>query len=113
MGFFKKKEKEEPVKELKAMVSGRVIPVTEVAGPVFSSKALGDGIAIRPGDHGTMQRRDFHGGGDRPCSGDHGEQRGRAAVAYRTGYGITERRRIQGDGKTGEESKAGGCTAGV
>ena len=48
MGFFKKKEKEEPVKELKAMVSGRVIPVTEVADPVFSSKALGDGIAIRP-----------------------------------------------------------------
>lgn len=48
MGFFRKKEKEEPVKELKAIVSGQVIPVTEVEDPVFSSKALGDGIAIRP-----------------------------------------------------------------
>ncbi len=48
MGFFKKKEKEEPVKELRAIVSGQVIPVSEVADPVFSSKALGDGIAIRP-----------------------------------------------------------------
>ena len=48
MGFFKKKEKEEPVKELRAIVSGHVIPITEVADPVFSSKALGDGVAIRP-----------------------------------------------------------------
>lgn len=48
MAFFKRKEKEKPVKELKAYVSGHVIPVTEVADPVFSSKALGDGIAIRP-----------------------------------------------------------------
>ncbi len=46
MGFFKKKE--ETVKELRAVVSGSVIPITEVADPVFSSKALGDGIAIRP-----------------------------------------------------------------
>ncbi|MCI8431279.1 MAG: PTS glucose transporter subunit IIA [Lachnospiraceae bacterium] len=38
----------EPVKELRAIVSGQVIPVSEVADPVFSSKALGDGIAIRP-----------------------------------------------------------------
>ena len=48
MGFFRRTEKEQPVKELKAMVSGRVLPLTEVADPVFSSKSLGDGIAIRP-----------------------------------------------------------------
>ena len=48
MLFFKKKEKEEPVKELKAFVSGKVIPVTEVSDQVFSSKALGDGVAIEP-----------------------------------------------------------------
>lgn len=41
-------EKNEPVKELKAFISGSVIPVSEVADPVFSSKAVGDGIAIRP-----------------------------------------------------------------
>lgn len=40
--------KEEPVKELKAFISGSVIPVTDVSDPVFSSKAMGDGIAIRP-----------------------------------------------------------------
>lgn len=44
--FFKKKQKEEPV--LTAYISGPVIPVTEVNDPVFSSGALGDGIAIRP-----------------------------------------------------------------
>lgn len=46
--FFKKKMKEEPVKVLKAAVSGEVIPIAEVADQVFSSKALGDGVAIRP-----------------------------------------------------------------
>lgn len=48
MGFFKKKEKEEPVKSLKAFVSGKVISITEVNDQVFSSKALGDGVAIQP-----------------------------------------------------------------
>ena len=33
---------------LKAFVSGKVIPITEVADSVFSSKALGDGVAIEP-----------------------------------------------------------------
>ncbi len=46
MAFFKRKE--ETIKELKAYVSGSIIPITEVADPVFSSKAMGDGIAIRP-----------------------------------------------------------------
>ena len=36
------------VKELKAMISGEVIPIDEVPDPVFASKTLGDGIAIRP-----------------------------------------------------------------
>lgn len=48
MGLFGRKKKEEPVSELKACVSGSVIPVAEVDDPVFSSKTLGDGIAIRP-----------------------------------------------------------------
>lgn len=48
MGFFHRKEKEQPVKELKAMISGWVLPITEVADPAFSSKSLGDGIVIRP-----------------------------------------------------------------
>lgn len=48
MLFFKKKVKEEPVKSLKAFVSGTAIPITEVNDPVFSSKVLGDGIAIKP-----------------------------------------------------------------
>lgn len=46
MALFKKKQKEGLV--LKAYVSGPVIPVAEVDDPVFSSGALGDGIAIRP-----------------------------------------------------------------
>lgn len=48
MGFFNRKEKEEKVKELTAYVSGHVIPIAEANDPVFSSKSLGDGIAIRP-----------------------------------------------------------------
>ena len=46
-GFFKKKS--EP-KELKAMVNGEVISVTEVKDDVFSSCMLGKGIAINPTD---------------------------------------------------------------
>ena len=46
-GFFKKKS--EP-KELKAMVTGEVISVTEVKDDVFSSCMLGKGIAIHPTD---------------------------------------------------------------
>ena len=46
-GFFKKKS--EP-KELKAMVNGEVICVTEVKDDVFSSCMLGKGIAIHPTD---------------------------------------------------------------
>ena len=46
-GFFKKKS--EP-KELKAMVNGEVISVTEVKDDVFSSCMLGKDIAIHPAD---------------------------------------------------------------
>lgn len=35
-------------KELKAFLSGRVIPMEQVPDQVFASKALGDGIAIQP-----------------------------------------------------------------
>lgn len=50
MGLFKKKVKEEPVKSLKAFVSGKVISITEVNDQVFSSKALGEGVAIQPAE---------------------------------------------------------------
>lgn len=49
-GFFKKKA---VAKELKAMVNGEVISVTEVKDDVFSSCMLGKGIAIHPAD-GTV-----------------------------------------------------------
>ncbi len=48
MSFFKKKASEEPVKELTAFVPGEVIPITEVKDQVFSTKVLGDGVAIQP-----------------------------------------------------------------
>lgn len=48
MGFFKRRVKEEPVKSLKAFVSGKVISITEVNDQVFASKALGEGVAIQP-----------------------------------------------------------------
>lgn len=44
--FFKKK----PGLELAAVADGRCIPLEEVNDPVFSGKALGDGIAIVPED---------------------------------------------------------------
>lgn len=46
-GFFKKKAN---TKELKAMINGEVISVTEVKDDVFSSCMLGKGIAIHPAD---------------------------------------------------------------
>lgn len=48
MRFFKRKVKEEAVKSLKAFASGKVISITEVNDKVFSSKVLGDGVAIYP-----------------------------------------------------------------
>ncbi len=42
------KQKEEKVKKLVAFASGRTIPLDKVNDPVFSGKALGDGIAILP-----------------------------------------------------------------
>lgn len=51
-GKSQKKEETEtvPVKSLKAFISGKVIPITEVNDSVFSSKALGDGIGIKPSE---------------------------------------------------------------
>ena len=48
--LFQKKEKKEPaaVNELRAFVSGRVMPITEVNDPVFAGKVLGAGLAIEP-----------------------------------------------------------------
>lgn len=44
----KKEQKEETKVVLKAYVSGKTIPIDAVEDEVFSSKALGDGIAIEP-----------------------------------------------------------------
>ena len=38
------------VKELKSILDGRVMPVTEVPDDVFSQKIMGDGLAIEPSD---------------------------------------------------------------
>lgn len=59
--FLKRKKKEIPTQEkkdeahsanitLKAFVSGKVIPMEDVDDPVFSTKMLGDGLAIEPID---------------------------------------------------------------
>lgn len=45
-----KETKTEQAASLKAFISGKVIPITEVKDDVFSSKALGDGIAIEPSE---------------------------------------------------------------
>ena len=41
--FFKKKEK-----GLKAFTTGTIVPITNVPDEVFSTKMMGDGIAIQP-----------------------------------------------------------------
>lgn len=48
--FLRKKESRTncSVTELKAYVSGRVIPIEEVGDGVFSAKTLGGGLAIEP-----------------------------------------------------------------
>lgn len=60
MAFFNKKKIEEPIKELRAYISGSVIPIADVEDPVFSSKALGDGIAICPNEETVTA----------PCAGE-------------------------------------------
>lgn len=40
----------QPIRELKAYVSGEVIPMEDVPDQVFASRALGDGVAIKPKD---------------------------------------------------------------
>lgn len=45
--FFKKKKNDE---ELFSVAQGTVIPITEVADEVFSSKMMGDGFAVQPTD---------------------------------------------------------------
>ena len=44
-GLFKKKK---ATYEMKAVVDGAVVPMTEATDPVFSSCALGNGVVIRP-----------------------------------------------------------------
>ena len=49
--IFKNKEnsaEENQTPVLKAYLPGKVIPIEEVKDEVFSSKALGDGLAIEP-----------------------------------------------------------------
>ena len=40
----------QPIRELKAYVSGEVIPMEDVPDQVFASRPLGDGVAIKPTD---------------------------------------------------------------
>lgn len=46
--FLKKKTTEPETVEMKAYASGEVIPIEDVKDPVFSSKAIGGGLAIEP-----------------------------------------------------------------
>ena len=46
-GFMKKKSRPD---HLTAFVSGKVIPMGDVPDPVFSSKRLGDGVAVYPSE---------------------------------------------------------------
>lgn len=48
--FLKKKSGQE-IQDLKAFLTGNVIPITEVPDQVFSAKIMGDGIAIEPENH--------------------------------------------------------------
>lgn len=47
-GFFKKKQ--DTVNELKAIVNGKAVPLDKVPDEIFSSKALGDGVAFEAED---------------------------------------------------------------
>lgn len=51
MFSFLKKNK---AKDLKAFLSGKVIPITEVEDEAFSSKSMGDGIGIIPTDSNVV-----------------------------------------------------------
>jgi len=55
LSFFKKKSKNI---ELKAYLSGRAIPVTEVSDGIFSEKMMGDGIAIWPSSNTVVAPSD-------------------------------------------------------
>lgn len=70
MGFFRKKGALDELK-LKAFVSGKVIPITEVSDEVFSSKTLGNGLAIQPSGQTILA----------PCSGE-------ITMAAKTGHAI-------------------------
>lgn len=61
MLFFKNKNKKtaETVHDLKAFANGKIIPITDVKDEVFSSKMMGDGIAIQPSEDLIIS----------PCSG--------------------------------------------
>ncbi|MBS4217523.1 PTS glucose transporter subunit IIA [Bacillus sp. FJAT-49711] len=46
--LFGKKQEVSKTIELKAYVSGKILPLEDVPDPVFSKKMMGDGIAIEP-----------------------------------------------------------------
>ena len=61
--FFKKKQA--PAEEnkpfvVKAYLSGKVVPIEEVKDEVFSSKALGDGLAIEPEENSVLMEGARH-----------------------------------------------------
>lgn len=52
--FFKKNKN----KDLKAFLSGKVVPITEVEDEAFASKSMGDGIGIIPTDNKVVAPAD-------------------------------------------------------
>ncbi|KMY52291.1 PTS sugar transporter subunit IIA [Peribacillus loiseleuriae] len=46
--LFKKKEETPKMIELKAHMSGNIVPLEDVPDPVFAEKMMGDGLAIEP-----------------------------------------------------------------
>lgn len=60
MGLFFNVLKKKPVdKTLRAIVSGRTIPIETVSDETFASKVLGDGIAFEPsGSHAVLSPAD-------------------------------------------------------
>ncbi len=55
MFSFLKKNKN---KDLKAFLSGKVVPITEVEDEAFASKSMGDGIGIIPTDNKVLAPAD-------------------------------------------------------
>ena len=80
--FFKKKQapaEEKKAFAVKAYLSGKVVPIEEVKDEVFSSKALGDGLAIEPVENVIVAPCDATDGRIQTCSWTYTCERSRAS----------------------------------